>query len=100
MNAQRLFDRVCFLGMPRLYSRNYVQIISQMIATTNEYMGRNCSFFVFAIKLMFWVSFSPGRERACRHCWISSYGPPWENGCCSVREDPFRHETYLTGICV
>ena len=25
---------------------------------------------------MLWGSFSPGSDRACRHCWISSFGTP------------------------
>ena len=44
--------------------------------------------FVFDLLSMIYLSsnivvrvpFSPGRDRACRHCWISSFAPPWENG--------------------
>jgi hypothetical protein len=32
--------------------------------------------FDFSLNLMLWVSFSPGRDRACRYCWISSFWTP------------------------
>ena len=34
---------------------------------------------IFA-RQMLKVSFSPGRDRIRRHCWISSLWTPWENG--------------------
>ena len=34
----------------------------------------------YSLNIMLRVSFSLGRERACRHCWISSFRTPRENG--------------------
>ena len=39
----------------------------------------------FSLNIMLRVSFSPGRDRACRHYWISSFWPPRENGRYSFR---------------
>ena len=40
--------------------------------------GRFVSVFgrFFPLNIMLRVSFSPGRDRACRHCWISSFWTP------------------------
>ena len=42
----------------------------------------NCAFDspFFSLNIMLRVSFSPGHDRPCRHCWISSFWTPWENG--------------------
>ena len=32
---------------------------------------------IFSLNIMFRVSFSPGRERACRHCWIFLFFSFW-----------------------
>ena len=48
----------------------------------------------FSINIMLRVSFSPGRSRACRHCWISPFWTPlgklllYSYDCLSKR--PFR----------
>ena len=36
--------------------------------------------FLYSLKIMSRVSFSSGRDCACRHCWISSFWTPRENG--------------------
>ena len=35
----------------------------------------------YSLNIILRVSFSPDRDRACFHCWISSFITPWENGC-------------------
>ena len=58
------------------------------------------TFLTFSLNLMLWVSFSPGRDRACRHYWISSLWTPSGNGYYSVsvfvRTDPFLSRHFLT----
>ena len=42
--------------------------------------------FIFFPQHVLRVSFSPCRDHVCRHCWISSFWIPWENGyCCLTR---------------
>ena len=44
-------------------------------------IGNNCftmiSALLFSLNIMLSVSVSPGRDRACRHCWILSFWAPW-----------------------
>ena len=40
------------------------------------------------LNIMLRVSFSPNRDRACCHCWISPFGAPWENGRYTFKKDP------------
>ena len=51
--------------------------------------------FFFSLNIMMRVSFSPGRDRACRRCWISSFWIPRENGYSSFRKDPLDIKQYL-----
>ena len=45
--------------------------------------------YTFFPQQMLRVSFYPGRDRACRHCWSSSLGAPlWKNGCYLLRVHP------------
>ena len=37
------------------------------------------------------ISFSPGRDRAGRHCWIYFFWIPWENGYDSLNVHPLDH---------
>ena len=37
-------------------------------------------YFFYSFNKKVRVSFSPGLDRACRHCWISSFRIPLENG--------------------
>ena len=34
------------------------------------------AFRLYSLKIMLRVSFCPGRDHACRHCWISSFRTP------------------------
>ena len=36
--------------------------------------------FFLSLNIMLRVSFSPGRDGAFRHCWISSFWALWEKG--------------------
>ena len=43
-----------------------------------------------SLNIMMKVSFSPGRDRACRHCWISFlFDPPGKTLTVFVLRDPF-----------
>ena len=44
------------------------------------------SLYSYSLNIMLRVHFSPGRDRACRHCWISCFLPPWENGRCQTNQ--------------
>ena len=41
---------------------------------------------VFPLNIMLRVSFFPGRGRACRHCWISSFLPPGKTATVFTKE--------------
>ena len=44
--------------------------------------------YTYSLNTMLRVSFSPGSDRACRHCWIASFWTPWENGRYFRKTDP------------
>ena len=70
-----------------LYAR---KTICWLLGTSEEALEAKSIYFSFlSPQHMLRGSLSPGRDRACRHCWISSLGATRESGGFTFRADPF-----------
>ena len=51
-------------------------------------MDFGITFDGFSLNVKLRVSFSPGRDRVCRHWWNYCFWTPWENGRCFSKKGP------------
>ena len=72
----------------------YFQILSEGFLKTKVFQVLSKGFY--SLNIMLRVSFFHGRDRACRHCWISSFWTPPGKTAVVSKNRPFRQ--YLNNL--